>query len=152
MEFFLMDEPFFFKLKDNCFTVFCGFLSYINKSQPLVHPCSLPPEPPSHLPPHPTLQPASHRATVWVPWVIHQIPIGCLFYTWYYKFPCYSLHISPFLPPLLPPPHVHKSVLYVWVSTVKMKWKWKSLSSVELFGTSWTVQSKVFSRPEYWSG
>ena len=29
--------------------------------------------------------------------------------------------------------------------------KWKSLSHVQLFGTSWTVQSIQFSRPEYWS-
>ena len=25
-----------FELKDNCFTEFCGFLSYINKNQPQV--------------------------------------------------------------------------------------------------------------------
>ena len=25
---------FFFKLKDNCFTEFCGFLSHSNKNQP----------------------------------------------------------------------------------------------------------------------
>ena len=24
-----------------------------------------------------------------IPWVIQQIPIGCLFYIWYCKFPCY---------------------------------------------------------------
>ena len=30
--------------------------------------------------------------------------------------------------------------------------KWKSLSSVWLFVTPWTVQSLEFSRPEYWSG
>ena len=30
--------------------------------------------------------------------------------------------------------------------------KWKSLSSVQLFVTPWTVQSMEFSRPEYWSG
>ena len=27
----------------SCFTEFCGFLSYINKNQPEVHPCPLPP-------------------------------------------------------------------------------------------------------------
>ena len=31
-------------------------------------------------------------------------------------------------------------------------WKWKSLSRVQLFATSWTIQSMEFSRPEYWSG
>ena len=30
--------------------------------------------------------------------------------------------------------------------------KWKSLSSVQLFETPWTVQSMEFSRPKYWSG
>ena len=32
------------------------------------------------------------------------------------------------------------------------KWKWKSLSHVQLFETPWTIQSLEFSRPEYWSG
>ena len=32
------------------------------------------------------------------------------------------------------------------------KWKWKSLSHVQLFVTPWTIQSMEFSRPEYWSG
>ena len=31
-------------------------------------------------------------------------------------------------------------------------WKWKSLSGVWLFVTPWTIQSREFSRPEYWSG
>ena len=30
--------------------------------------------------------------------------------------------------------------------------KWKSLSCIWLFVTSWTAQSMEFSRPEYWSG
>ena len=30
--------------------------------------------------------------------------------------------------------------------------KWKSLSHVWLFATSWAIQSMEFSRPEYWSG
>ena len=30
--------------------------------------------------------------------------------------------------------------------------KWKLFSRVWLFATPWTVQSKEFSRPEYWSG
>ena len=30
--------------------------------------------------------------------------------------------------------------------------KWKLLSHVQLFATSWTIQSMEFSRPEYWSG
>ena len=34
----------------------------------------------------------------------------------------------------------------------KPKWKRKSLSHVELFVTSWTIQSMGFPRQEYWSG
>ena len=49
----------FFLLKDNCFTEFCGFLSYINKNQSSVYPSALPPKPPSHLPSHLTLQPVT---------------------------------------------------------------------------------------------
>ena len=33
----------------------------------------------------------------------------------------------------------------------KEKWKWKSLSRVWLFVTPWTIQSRLYSRPEYWS-
>ena len=32
-----------------------------------------------------------------------------------------------------------------------LKWKWKSLSHVQLFATPWTIQSMEFSRLEYWS-
>ena len=34
--------------------------------------------------------------------------------------------------------------------TLKWKWKWKSFSHVQLFSTSWTIQSMGFSRPEHW--
>ena len=37
-------------------------------------------------------------------------------------------------------------------ATLHRKWKWKSLSHVQLFATPWTKQSMEFSRPEYWSG
>ena len=32
------------------------------------------------------------------------------------------------------------------------KQRQKSLSHVQLFAAPWTIQSKEFSRPEYWSG
>ena len=32
------------------------------------------------------------------------------------------------------------------------KSKWKSLSCVWFFATPWTIQSKEFPKPEYWSG
>ena len=88
----------FFKLKDNCFTEFCGFLSYSNKNQPQVHPCPLPPDPPISLPSHhprlsqsPCLSSLSYTANS-----------HYLFCTWYCKFPCFSLHTSHPLPPPLP--------------------------------------------------
>ena len=31
-----------------------------------------------------------------------------------------------------------------------LRWKWKSLSHVQLFVTPWTIQSMEFSRLEYW--
>ena len=51
-------------------------------------------------PPHSTLV-DRHRAPVCVPWVIQQIPIGCLFSIWSCLCPRYSLHTSHPLPPLL---------------------------------------------------
>ena len=69
-------------MKNNCFTILCWFLPNINMNQPYVYICSLPLEPSSNLPPHPTLL-ACHRALVWVPWVIQQTPIGKLLHTWW---------------------------------------------------------------------
>ena len=97
--FFLLKK--FFLLKDNCFTEFCDFMSYINRNQSWVHPCPLPSETPSQLPPHPNLLDC-HRAPIWVSFVIQQIPIGYLFNIWYCKFPCYSLHTPHCLPLPLP--------------------------------------------------
>ena len=55
---------------------------YLSISPPL--------EPLSHLPPHPTLL-GCHRAPDWVPWVMEQIPTGCLFYILWCMFQCFSL-------------------------------------------------------------
>ena len=41
---------------------------------------------------------------------------------------------------------------YVPLMQCDEKWKWKSLSRVQLLVTRWTIQSIGFSRPEYWSG
>mgnify|MGYP007134234382 CR=1 FL=1 len=49
----------------------------------------------------------------------------------------------------------HKqNVLYsfVFASLTGEKWKWKLLSRVWLFVTTWSIQSVEFSRSEYWSG
>ena len=35
---------------------------------------------------------------------------------------------------------------------VNARVKWKSVICVQLFATSWTIQSMEFSRPDYWSG
>ena len=53
---------------------------------------------------------------------MQQIPIAYLFYTWYCKFLCYCLHMSPLFPLLLPP-----------CSSVQ------SVSRVRLFVTLWTA-------------
>ena len=39
-----------------------------------------------------------------------------------------------------------------WKSIYIFLWKWKLLSCVQLFATSWTIQSLEFCRSEYWSG
>jgi len=62
-----------FLLEDNCFTILCLFLPYINMKQPKVYICPLPPEPHSHLPPHSTLL-SCHRALGWASFVTQQIP------------------------------------------------------------------------------
>ena len=36
-------------------------------------------------------------------------------------------------------------------SSLEEKWKWKSLSGIQLFVTPWTVSMELF-RPDYWSG
>ena len=68
---------------------------------PVSPPSSTSPWTSPHLPPHLTLLDC-HRAPVWVLWVMHQIPVGCLLYIWQCKFPCYSLHTSHPLPSPLP--------------------------------------------------
>ena len=107
---------FYFKLKNNCFAEFCGFLSYINKNQPQAHPCPLLPRPPSHHPPHPTLQPVKETLFEF-PESYSKFPLA-IYFT-YCKFPCYSLHTSH---PLSPTPCcVHKSVLYICFSIAALQ-------------------------------
>ena len=73
---------------------------------------TLPFEPPSRLPAHAT--PLDwYRAPVWVSWAVQQIPVCCLVYIWWCKFPWYSFHTSH---PSLPSPHVRMSILYVCFS------------------------------------
>ena len=75
--------------------------------KPQVYVCLLPLASPSHLPPIPTPL-GYYRAPIWVPWVIQQILIGCLFtYVSVYA----SILLSPFIsvsPPFVllssPPP------------------------------------------------
>ena len=95
------------------FVVFCQ----INMNQSEVYICLLPFESPSHLL-LPCIPLAWYRVPVWVPWDIEQITIGYVFYIWYCKFPCNSLHIPH---PILPQPQVHKSVLYVCFSTAALQ-------------------------------
>ena len=67
-----------FLLGDNCFTILCWFLPYIDTSQPQVYICPLPLAPPSRLPPHPTPL-GCHRVLGSAPCVIQQLPIS---YIW----------------------------------------------------------------------
>ena len=82
--------------------------------------CPLPLAPPSCLlPPFPTLL-GCDRASVWVPWCIQHIPIGCFTYGNVYMLLCYSLHLShPLLP--LHTTRVHKSVLCVCMSVAALQ-------------------------------
>ena len=52
---------------------------------------------------------------------------------------------------LSPLPNQGRQIL-IWSRPWKIEVKWKLLSRVLLFATSWTIQSMEFSRPEYWSG
>ena len=74
-------------MKDNCFTILCWFLSYINMNQPQIYICSFPLEPPSDLPPHPTHW-GCHRALAWAPCAIQRLPISHLFYAWLVLLSC----------------------------------------------------------------
>ena len=72
---------------------------------------SSPPKPPSRLPPHPTL---SLSQSPCLRSLGQQISIGYLSYIWYCKFPCYSLHIFPLLPPPSPQyPQVYSLCLFL---------------------------------------
>ena len=93
----------YFELEDNCFTILYWVLPNISMNQPRVYICSLPLEPPSSLPPHPTPV-GCHRVRVWAPWVMtansHQLPISHMVT---YMFPCYSVSSSRPPHPLLCP-------------------------------------------------
>ena len=73
------------------FVVFCHTSRFSHR---YTHVPSLPSPSPSH-------PSACHNTHVWVSRVIQLIPIGYLFYIWYCKFLCFSLHTSPLVPPLL---------------------------------------------------
>ena len=92
------------------FVVFCQTSTWISHRCTYTH--SL-----LNFPPNPTPL-GWYRAPVWVSWAIQQIPIGYLFSIWWCKFPCYSFHASH---PLLPSPHVHKSILCVCFSIAALK-------------------------------
>ena len=62
--------------------------------------CPHPLEPPSHLPPHPTLL-GCPRAPVWAPWVMQQIPTG-------FCFTDGIAYVSMVLSPLIPPSPSHR--------------------------------------------
>ena len=78
-----------------------------------------PPSWTSLLPPSPTSL-GCYKDPVWVPWIIQQIPIGYLFYIWYCKVPCYSLHTS------------HPWYFCFSVQT-ELKWNWYTYQQLRVF-------------------
>ena len=76
-------------MKDYCFTESCGFLSYINKNEPWVHSCPHPPDPPSHLPPHPNLQPVTES--------LFEFPKSYGKFPWaiYFTYGIVNFHVTP---------------------------------------------------------
>ena len=101
MNLFSFIFPLFILLEDNCFTLLCWPLPYINMNQPQVYICPLLPESPSHLLHYPSplilsqssgLSSHCHTANSHLLSIIHMIM---------YIFPCYSLRSSQsLLPPL----------------------------------------------------
>ena len=54
-KFFFSFSQFILLIEDNCFTILCWFLLFFNMNHTQVYICSLPLDPPSYLPLHPTL-------------------------------------------------------------------------------------------------
>ena len=77
-------------------TILCWFLPYINMDHPKVYLCPLLLESFSLLPLHSTPL-GCHRALIWVPRVIQQIPTGYLFYIW----ECICFHTTLSIHPTL---------------------------------------------------
>ena len=119
----------YFQLKDNCFTVLCWFLPYINKNQPWVQTCPLPFKPPSHRTPHP-ISLGCHRAPVWVPWIIQQIPTDYFTYGGTHV----SMILSPFVIPSLHPlcPYVCSFCLRLHCSSANRFINTISLDSIHM--------------------
>ena len=122
---------------------------------------------PLHLPPCPTPL-GCHRALVWVPWIIQQIPIGYFTYDSVYVAAAAAKSLQSLCdptdgsPPGSPVPEILQARTLEWVAiSFSNAWKWKvkvkSLSRVRLLVTPWTAAyqaplSMQFSRQEYWSG
>ena len=85
------------------YNIVLWFLQYISMNHPYVYICSLPLEPPSHLPPHPTplcCHRASYLSSLFRTANSHQLAINIL-HVVMYMFQCYSLNSSRLLlPPL----------------------------------------------------
>ena len=81
--------------------IFLISATYINMNQPQVCRCSLPHDPPSHLPPHP-IPLGRHRDLGWATCVTQQIPTGYFTYGNVYVSTLLS-QLSHSLPPILCP-------------------------------------------------
>ena len=97
----------YIKMEDNWFTMLCWFLPYINMNQPKVCTCSLPLDPPSHFPLHPTQVVTDHQTEI--PALYSNFPLAIGFT---HGIVYISMALSQFVPPFPFLLCVHKSVLY----------------------------------------
>ena len=105
-----------FLSEDNCFTILYWFLPYVDMNQPQMYIRPLPPEPRSHLSPFyrsrlsqsTRLSSLCHRANSHLLSSLHMV---------IYMFPCCFLNLSN----IFFPRYVHKSIHFVWVSTVVLQ-------------------------------
>ena len=119
------------------FVVFCHTSTRIKHKY--THVLSRPALPPISLPIPPF---ACRRASVWVSWVIQQIPIGDLFYVWCCKFLSTLFIHLPFC--LLSSHCVHRSVLYVCFSVAALKIN-SSVASLQILYICVSTQYLYFS-------
>ena len=131
-------------MEENCFTVLCWFLSYINMNQSQGYVWPLPLEAPSRLAPYPTPL-RCRRALGSAPSLLRQIPTGSLFYVWQYI--RFSATVSICLTLSSLPCGVEvwflrgKNTCHVGCLKIVVV---QSLNRAQLFATPWTAAWQTF--------